>query len=636
MTVFPFTAYRDAVVALSELRRNSVETEVLDFECDPDDPGMVRISVRFFGRCEKSAFEDGTARQEGGEQTFKGEIVDVDVALGTVLIKAVDSTMPDPSLRLILEPADYLRKLREFAEQCAVEQNEGNEARYVGLRDELLHGGRRSAGGDDGHDEIQCPEYLRAAQHQAVLMAMRKKLSFVWGPPGTGKSYTLGHIAASFIEKGKRVLLISNTNAAVDVATFAIDDACTRCSRPLKAGDLIRYARVLARPDGYKDRPHLLEFTKLLQRFAIRERELAEKVRELREGLAGLPAGSDAASKLNFDLAAVLVESKSIGDERRRQIAQLLHNAKIVTATLTSAMYNGFVASGSFDVILVDEASVMSLAVWPYLLHRFRPDGVRPKFVIAGDPMQLLPVVGGPLDEQSAHWFENNIYTSLGMIGYAEIRPYMDAGAVTLLTEQTRMRAEICRVVSDQFYDGKLAGDRTDETRPWSPDSGIPNGQIVLLDPGGIQQYSPRSRFAHGAIKNTNVGSALMVEKLIRRMAVEAPVLGDPLEVLVISPFANQVRYLYDRRLKALAHLGNLRIETTTVHRSQGSEADVVFFDLVDASAWFLNNPDAYHLWCVACSRARRQLFVLGGRDAVRGGEYSGPLFEAYEFSRSV
>lgn len=628
MTVFPFTAYRDAVVALSKIRRNSAEAEVLDFECDPDDPSMVRISVRFFGRCEKSALEDGTARQVGGERAFKGEIVDVDIALGTVLIKAVDSTMPDPSLRLILEPADYLKKLCEFAEQCAAEQNEGNEARYVGLRDELLQGGRRSTGGD----EIPRPEYLRAAQHQAVIMAVRKEFSFVWGPPGTGKSYTLGHIAASFIEQGKRVLLISNTNAAVDVATFAIDDACTRCSRPLKAGDLIRYARVLARPDGYKDRPHLLEFTKLLQRFAIRERELVEKARELREGLAGLPAGSDAASKLNFDLAAVLVESKSIGDERRKQIAQLLHDAKIVTATLTSAMYNGFVSSGSFDVILVDEASVMSLAVWPYLLHRFRPDGARPKFVVAGDPMQLLPVVVGALDESSAHWFENNIYTSLGMMWYAGIRSYMDAGAVTLLTEQTRMRAEICRVVSEGFYGGKLAGDRTDETKPWSPDSGIPNGQIVLLDPGCIQQYSPRSRFARGAIKNTNVSSALMVERLIRRMAVEAPVLGDPLEVLVISPFANQVRYLYDRRLKALAHLGNLRIETATVHRSQGLEADIVFLDLVDASAWFLNRPDAYHLWCVACSCARRQLFVLAGERALRAGPHSGPLFAGHSY----
>lgn len=632
--MFPFDSYRDAVVALSDLRRFSVEAEVLDFECDPDDSGMVRFSVKFLGQCDKSALEDGTARQEGDEHAFRGEIVDVDVALGTVLVKAAETSMPNPSSRLLLEPANYLKKLREFAEKCAAEHSDENESRYVSLRSDLLRAERGVAGGTAERTETPYPEYLRVSQHQAVMMAMRKDVSFVWGPPGTGKSYTLGHIAAKLVGQGKRVLLISNTNAAVDVATFAVDDACARCGSPLMAGDLIRYARVLARPDGYKVRPHLLEFTKLLQRFAIRERELAAKVRVLQERISTLPAGSGEASNLNFDLAAMMVELKSIGDERRAEIAQLLKDAKIVTATLTSAMYNGFVSSGSFDDVLVDEASVMSLAVWPYLLHRFRPDTTGAKFVVAGDPMQLLPVVGGKLDANVAYWFENNIYTYLGMSGSAGIQPYIDAGAVTLLTEQTRMRVEICRAVSDRFYGGRLTGDRTDETKLWPLASGIPNGQLVLLDPGGIQPYSSRSRFSHGPIGNTNVNSALMVEGLIRRLAAEALVLGEPLEVLVISPFSNQVRYLYERRIKALAHLGNLRIETTTVHRSQGSEADIVFLDLVDASAWFLNRPDAYHLWCVACSRARRQLFVLANEQALRVGAHSGPLFASYAFTR--
>ena len=52
--MFPFESYRDAVVALSDSRRFSVETEVLDFECDPDDPEMIRFSVKFLGQCDKS------------------------------------------------------------------------------------------------------------------------------------------------------------------------------------------------------------------------------------------------------------------------------------------------------------------------------------------------------------------------------------------------------------------------------------------------------------------------------------------------------------------------------------------------------------------------------------------------------
>ncbi|MEK1830037.1 AAA domain-containing protein [Priestia megaterium] len=36
------------------------------------------------------------------------------------------------------------------------------------------------------------------------------------GPPGTGKTYTLSKIAASYYRKSKRILLLSHSNAAVD------------------------------------------------------------------------------------------------------------------------------------------------------------------------------------------------------------------------------------------------------------------------------------------------------------------------------------------------------------------------------------------------------------------------------------
>ena len=62
-------------------------------------------------------------------------------------------------------------------------------------------------------------------------------------------------------------------------------------------------------------------------------------------------------------------------------------NARIVCSTVTTCLYNGF-ASGPFDVVLVDEASQISLAVWPCLMNRA---GAK-KFVVAGDPMQLEPV----------------------------------------------------------------------------------------------------------------------------------------------------------------------------------------------------------------------------------------------------
>src|SRR5207302_2182316 len=41
---------------------------------------------------------------------------------------------------------------------------------------------------------------------------------FLWGPPGTGKTTTLARIVEAHFRAGRSVLLVSNTNIAVDTA----------------------------------------------------------------------------------------------------------------------------------------------------------------------------------------------------------------------------------------------------------------------------------------------------------------------------------------------------------------------------------------------------------------------------------
>lgn len=625
--MFPFDEYKEAVVSESEARKMRAEAEILNFERDPENGENYLLAVKFLQRCDASQFEDGIVQQDGVD-AFRGEIVEMDVALGTLTVKAVGSGHPDAALLLYLYPADYLENLRRFAVEIAERREDEKESRFESLRDALLSEDR------GGLTVCDSSPFLRRAQSAAVEMAKSKRLSFVWGPPGTGKSYTLGHIAECFRSRGERVLLISNTNAAVDVATFAIDDACRRTERPLSAGQLIRYTRVLAKPEGYKERPHLLEYTRLLQRYAAKERDLAKQVREAKDAREQCAPGSQDFNRLTFAIMSAMAELKELGSRRREEVDVLLAQAQIVSATLTSAMYNGFVSSSSFDVVLVDEASVMPLAVWPFLLHR--TGQTVPRFVIAGDPMQLPPIFSGEPDSLNEKWFAHNIYSHLGMNDWRGIKPFVESGAVTLLNEQTRMRREICVAVSARFYGGMLTGDRTDETRPWTDASGIPQAQIVLLNPGVGRRYVTRPKWGRpgGDVRNTDLTSAEMVEGIVRKMIAEAPVLGDPLEILVVTPFANQCRYVYERRMKALEHLGNVRIAVSTVHRSQGAEADIVFFDTVDAGAWFLRKPDAARLWCVACSRARRQLFVLAEEYALRDGTHSGPLFAKIDYSK--
>ena len=65
---------------------------------------------------------------------------------------------------------------------------------------------------------------LNPQQRRVVCQAAGSSLLYVWGPPGTGKTSTLGAVVHALYMQGKSVLLVSNTNIAVDTALERIGD----------------------------------------------------------------------------------------------------------------------------------------------------------------------------------------------------------------------------------------------------------------------------------------------------------------------------------------------------------------------------------------------------------------------------
>ena len=631
---FPHVEYAKIVHAARMDAQVNVEADILDYREDANKRGLFYLKLRFMGRVDISDFADGgTAVQKdaGLITVFSAEIATFDESTGEVVVE-VDSSSPgkcpDKDKKIVLNPPDYLKALDRFSSEIGVNPDANPETRFCELRESLQQCGNR-------RKSVGSP-FLRSAQADAIEAALEQPFTFIWGPPGTGKSYTLGHVADELRSRGKKTLVIAHTNTAVDVTTFAIDDACSMRGEHLADGELVRFTRRLSNHSEYGRRPHLLSFTRLLNKLLKSETELRRNKTEIKQRLAQLQDGTVGRKELSLELAKVELAIAGIGELRKEEIAKLLNGASIVCVSITGCLFNKLLAFYRFDAVIIDEASLVPLAAWPWLLHAWH-SGAQPQFVVAGDPMQLQPIFKRRAisydDQLLKTWFESNIYAHLGVVSMQAALPLVASGALVFLDEQFRMAHDIREAVSRAFYGGQLRGDGSIVSPPWATDSGIPNGALVAIDPN-LCRSVPMGRRARSVVaRNTNVENLNVVYDLVKRMVRLMQSRPDEsLSILVVTPFRGQAKE-YAMLLTAMPKPKNVVVRASTVHRCQGSEADVVFFDLVDASSWFVNKPDAASLWCVACSRAKSQLFLVGNELAMRNGQFSRFMLENVTFT---
>lgn len=123
---------------------------------------------------------------------------------------------------------------------------------------------------------------LDGPQLDVVQRCLRRDISFVWGPPGTGKTYTLGKLIATAATGGQRVIATSIANVAVDQLASQVirvlESAGSKGLGLLNGSQVIRFGH-----------PRLPEVTKEPRLFPHREevqalrRELHRVLEEYRQ-----------------------------------------------------------------------------------------------------------------------------------------------------------------------------------------------------------------------------------------------------------------------------------------------------------------------------------------------------------------
>jgi superfamily I DNA and/or RNA helicase len=113
---------------------------------------------------------------------------------------------------------------------------------------------------------------LNKQQRIAVASSLDRNITFIWGPPGTGKTRTIGSIGKELYLADRTALLVSHTNTAVDGAIKRIGEIIDE--KQLKEGKVIRVGQP-KNPATFN--PELLLSTHVERRSA----ELAERKQKL-------------------------------------------------------------------------------------------------------------------------------------------------------------------------------------------------------------------------------------------------------------------------------------------------------------------------------------------------------------------
>ena len=465
--------------------------------------------------------------------------------------------------------------------------------------------------------------WLNPTQERAVNEVLwAKDVAIVHGPPGTGKTTTLVEAINETLMRESQVLVCAQSNMAVDWISEKLVDRginVLRIGNPTRVNDKMLGFTYERRFESHPDYPQL---------WAIRK-----AIRELR---SNRKKGSE-----SFHQKMDRLRSRAAEIEIRIN-AELFGEARVIACTLVGSAHR-LLEGMKFGTLFIDEAAqALEAACWIPMRRASR-------VILAGDHCQLPPTV------KSIAALRAGLGKTL-MERIAENKPEV----VTLLKIQYRMNEDIMRFSSDWFYGGQVESAPQikyrsildfDHPITWIDTSNEEN-QITIEGEDAPEDSASTSSSVSAANQNSdlNFKEQFVGESYGRINKAEAEltlltlaeyftkigkqrVLGDSIDVGIISPYRAQVQYL-KKLIKKYEFFKPYRrlISVNTVDGFQGQERDVILISLVrsndEGQIGFLKDLRRMN---VAMTRARMKLIILGNKDTMTQHPFYKKLWEYVE-----
>ncbi|WP_163102667.1 AAA domain-containing protein [Peribacillus alkalitolerans] len=426
---------------------------------------------------------------------------------------------------------------------------------------------------------------------QLFIRSKSNAVTYVWGPPGTGKTYTLARVAANKYLVGKRVLILSNSNSAVDVLIYETFQFLLRKDK-FKSGTVLRYGNT-----NMNDLA-LNEPVTSIQLLTETEPNLTSNLEKLKVQREQIKRDSGFSTNRRDTEDLLQMEQKILGLEEklRRKEKKLLEDAKIIGTTLAKAASDSTIYDQDFDLVIVDEAS---MAYIPYIGFAA---SLGKRVIVCGDFKQLPPIAQSrhPLVHQ---WLRQDIFLEAGVtesIHLGKLHPQL-----LLLSEQRRMHPQISSFTNKHIYHSLVF----DHSSVLEKREGIanrfpfPNTASVLIDTSGTGTFASIDPISKS---RWNVWQLFISFQLITELLE-----GGTTSIGYITPYRIQAECM-DILIEDLLFKEKQEADiiSATVHRFQGSERDAIVFDTVDAPPFqkpgmLLTGTESDRLLNVAITRSR-------------------------------
>lgn len=412
-------------------------------------------------------------------------------------------------------------------------------------------------------------------------------IHYIYGPPGTGKTWTIGRTIEKITLGNKaHILVLTPTNTAAD-------EVCKKLLDKGRSVDAVRLSGVTSY--------------------------------ELQE-MGGFYADNLSVSEL--DQISV--------------VASTIHRLPYFELTGGDGENSRKLFEYKWDYVVFDESSMIGLHYIVFAIMAINKTNPDAKFIVAGDPMQIPPVIEINDDElENFDVQDENIYKMMGISSFdntqREIR-FFDS--IENLDTQHRSVPVIGQMYSDLSYSSKLKHSRDEKTQKELPSvfRTIMKTPVTFIDMPLVKTVDAYRIFKlHGS--SYHFYSAIMVMELLKQFDIENSK-EQKLEwsIGLISPYKAQA-ILMDKLVSSYGFSSMLKVVSDTVHGFQGGQCDIVFFVCNPNSYGMMNRNNKLrdkclmykqYIYNVAISRAQDYLVVVHPFSWIKNNPFINKITGAY------